>query len=537
MRGLVASLLLLGVASADPLPARKVTGKASDYCNTNPTKCVRAQDINGILDALSGAGDAISGAKVQASGSTTPRTLEVRFAEIVDCMDHGCVADSTTDNTSTLTAMFTRLGPSFRGQVFIPYGVKFDVPTVYAAAPIGAKIIDESAVYFYQGAWHPKYRIHFTNDGDPTANEDATDVVASGHHPAMMLLNLGTAGTTSAKLRYGSRLWGFGLTGNQMRVSFQELVSVDSTFITNPGRWIYQLRLLTPLGGSLGVPQATGTGNIRAWAAGDTYSAGQYTVGGVDADHPTGVNRYWTAAGGTTGATPPTHTAGSVSDGGVTWTYKGPATTDTTVYELSEDGRLGLGGAGADPTKHENLVVGSQDSGDTTTTVISRNTATSSTASVRVDARDSGGTSRQTDLSQQGAAAYLADPVNSITYATMSGQYGFALYTPPSLILSSADVSSTATPPASTALVMLTNASGVAKNVTDFILPTDPSTGVARVNGLIMVRFNVSTITLVHGSGLSLKGDASVTPAAGSIMTFIKHQSISSDWFEVSRNF
>lgn len=34
-----------------------------------------------------------------------------------------------------------------------------------------------------------------------------------------------------------------------------------------------------------------------------------------------GLNIYYTTAGGTTGGTAPTHTSGSVSDGGVTWTY------------------------------------------------------------------------------------------------------------------------------------------------------------------------------------------------------------------------
>lgn len=50
-------------------------------------------------------------------------------------------------------------------------------------------------------------------------------------------------------------------------------------------------------------------------------------------------NYYQTTAGGTTGATPPTHTSGSVSDGGVTWAYyNGPYTqfladTDSTIFD------------------------------------------------------------------------------------------------------------------------------------------------------------------------------------------------------------
>ena len=51
----------------------------------------------------------------------------------------------------------------------------------------------------------------------------------------------------------------------------------------------------------------------RTWATGVLYSANSYTFYNG--------NYYQTTAGGTTGATPHTHTSGSVSDGGVTWTY------------------------------------------------------------------------------------------------------------------------------------------------------------------------------------------------------------------------
>ena len=59
-------------------------------------------------------------------------------------------------------------------------------------------------------------------------------------------------------------------------------------------------------------------------------------------------NYYQTNAGGTTGGTPPTHTSGSASDGGVTWDYyNGPysefrADTDTSIFQekLLEQGVL-----------------------------------------------------------------------------------------------------------------------------------------------------------------------------------------------------
>ena len=56
------------------------------------------------------------------------------------------------------------------------------------------------------------------------------------------------------------------------------------------------------------------------WTTGTVYSANAYTFYNG--------NYYQTTAGGTSGATPPTHTSGSVSDGGVTWTYYNGAYSD-----------------------------------------------------------------------------------------------------------------------------------------------------------------------------------------------------------------
>jgi hypothetical protein len=56
------------------------------------------------------------------------------------------------------------------------------------------------------------------------------------------------------------------------------------------------------------------------WAASTAYASNAYTFYNG--------NYYQTTAGGTSGATPPTHTSGSVSDGGVTWTYYNGAYSD-----------------------------------------------------------------------------------------------------------------------------------------------------------------------------------------------------------------
>lgn len=61
----------------------------------------------------------------------------------------------------------------------------------------------------------------------------------------------------------------------------------------------------------------------RTWAESQIYSAGAYTFYNG--------NYYLTAAGGSTGATAPTHTTGSASDGTVTWAYYDGAYEDFTA--------------------------------------------------------------------------------------------------------------------------------------------------------------------------------------------------------------
>jgi hypothetical protein len=78
----------------------------------------------------------------------------------------------------------------------------------------------------------------------------------------------------------------------------------------------------------------------RTWVTSTAFPANSYCIYNG--------NYYTTTAGGTTGATAPTHTSGSVSDGSVTWTYYNGiydqfrADTDTSIFQekLLEQGIL-----------------------------------------------------------------------------------------------------------------------------------------------------------------------------------------------------
>lgn len=87
--------------------------------------------------------------------------------------------------------------------------------------------------------------------------------------------------------------------------------------------------------------------NLTAWATGQTISLNdkRYASNGFV---------YQAASAGTTGATEPTHTTGSVSDGGVSWTYLGKSDSTSEYDEVAAishdmgdcDFRLDISGGG-----------------------------------------------------------------------------------------------------------------------------------------------------------------------------------------------
>ena len=64
----------------------------------------------------------LSDGLVTATGSTTPRTLADRFAEIINVKDHGAVGNGVADDTAAIQAALTAV-PSGGAEVFFPNGV------------------------------------------------------------------------------------------------------------------------------------------------------------------------------------------------------------------------------------------------------------------------------------------------------------------------------------------------------------------------------------------------------------------------------
>lgn len=106
--------------------------------------------------------------------------------------------------------------------------------------------------------------------------------------------------------------------------------SVDST-VARPNLFDYGL-----FSGNAGT-NGTGSNSAPSWITATVYAAGALSLNGG--------NAYTTAAGGTSGATAPTHTSGSASDGGVIWDHvgTGAVTGPATGWTVKRNAGAGTG--------------------------------------------------------------------------------------------------------------------------------------------------------------------------------------------------
>lgn len=195
----------------------------------------------------------------------------------INLINHGIVADGTTDQTTALIALFEGEFLDYRGKLHIPYNTKFDTLSVYPKIPIGVVLWDESQINYSNTTGYKNKFINIVSS-DRT-NDDTGLHITSGHHPALFLNNLGTAkeedgtSTPSSIERKTSILFGGGIKTNKNPL----LGNIFQHYVSN-NKWVMGFR------------------NYTKFLAPDT-------------------------------------------------------TTDSTIFQLDEDGNLCIGqGAGADPT-------------------------------------------------------------------------------------------------------------------------------------------------------------------------------------------
>lgn len=265
---------------------------------------------------------------------TVARTQQSKNEDTIDMRDLGLVVDGLTDQTSALVSKLTALGSAgFRGWIKIPYNTKFTVATVYAAVPTGVILEDESSINWGQPpTYKNKFRIMYSGD---LVADDTQQIIGSGHHPALMLLNMGTAGSGAAASRYATLLHGVGkdAAGDPLLGWITQYAKAPSS-----NKWRISHRLETPY--------LVAMGNPSAWTTGQVVAAGSYRTSD-------GGKVYKTTAGGTCGVTAPTGTGTAINDGAVLWDYVQAAIAiDSTRWDMDEDANTGQYGPAASDVTH-----------------------------------------------------------------------------------------------------------------------------------------------------------------------------------------
>lgn len=422
----------------------------------------------------------------------------------INVVDRGCVADGVTDNTTALTDLFSDLGASFTGVIYIPYGVKYNFNTVAPLAPIRAVIEDQSSINGWDTIGFRQKIVGYWETGDPTAVVDLNPVVSSGHNAGLWLENRGTSGSVSGDSRVAYLGWSSGRfeTGEAGIRSMSKFEWKKGQF--RPDLWELHLRKYATWAAK----------DYEIWATGKAFSTGDYTI--------TSGRTYVAASTGTAGSTQPTHTSGTVSDGGVNWTYVETA-QDKFVFGVDEHGRLSVN-SGATAGYTFRFKQSTEDSENLLASFES--TGTNKTVSLRLNGTDGSGT--------QNAGPFLRASTTGLL-ELFNGAGTMRLW---SADADSFDIGSlgrrevvavdgdTTPSVAGAGVLVLANTSATSITTLDDAANTQE----------VMLIFENSNTTLVHSANFVLKGGVNVTPATRNIIVMKKY-SRSSVWIEVSRNF
>ena len=232
------------------------------------------------------------------------------------------------DNTRAVIDAAKSLGKSGRGLVRIPYGVIYDRSAVQESSdvPVEAVFEDQSLV---NGGYPGANVIGYFDKGDPTASYDYSLMVSSGHNAAIVLDNSGLAGSASAKNKVAALYW---TGGNMVKGALPKLRrNIGCVEFSLYGeRWALAMRKLAP---SAALAGTLPNGGYWRWKQGENVNTGEYCF-----HH---FRFYKASSSGKTGSSPPTHTAGINSDGGIDWEYV-DFNYDATVFRIDDLGRIGI---------------------------------------------------------------------------------------------------------------------------------------------------------------------------------------------------
>ncbi|MCA3173496.1 MAG: hypothetical protein ING25_10650 [Burkholderiales bacterium] len=413
---------------------------------------------------------------LQAGANAQARTVQSKLRDVIDIRDFDITPDGVTDRTAAINAVTAALGAaSYRGTLVIPAGTKFNTDTVFAAVPTGVMLdITDSVNWGQPPGYRNRFRMLYSSD---LVNDDTQQIIASNHHPAMMLLNTGTAASVAASSRYGTILHGVGkdVDGDPMLGWFQQFAKHPSL-----NKWRISWRLNTPYNVAIANP--------TYWASAQVVPAGAYRISD-------GGKVYQTTAGGTCGGTAPTGTGSGINDGGVLWNYVQAAIgIDSTRMDLDEDANSGFYG----PSSVRMTFNGNGREHYFEVDPVSQD----------VVWRDN---SRSTDLWRSSTANGLRtgriQSLNRVN-TTVSATGAITLLAP---------------------LHTLT-ASGGPWDITDLTLPA------GQTSGMVTLWFLTANLTLKNNANIVTRTGADIVSAPSMMVTLYKDTAISGSWIVMSKN-
>jgi len=440
-----------------------------------------------------------------AGSGAVARSAASKFVDIPSVVDYGAVADGTTDNTASILAAAVSSG---RKLLLIPYNVKYNRSTLLASVtlPDDVVFIDWSGINDFSAAGETTK--HFGIVSRDSAPDDTHFAVDSGHHAIINLNNFGTAGTTSATERKATLVWSSGQfsLGSSNKLGFRGAALEQFTKETGSNYWVKGLRSLAPW--------VAISGNYERWSSGQVIAAvGVYRTSSDE--------HYVSASTGTTGATAPSHTSGTVSDGGVDWTWVDSA--DRTVWAIREDGRAGIGTSFGVTWRHKvsdvDAVGGYSFEGEAT--------GASKPAEFKLIPTDAASAVLPTP--------YLRADSNGLNVMRSDGATHICRFTDAEGMIARELV-----------LVFTSNAStGATPSVDGISVLSVENSGATTITGFaggsegqfIHLYFLNANTTLQTSATFTLTGSVDVTPTAGSVVTMMKvPPSITNRWVEVSRS-
>lgn len=428
---------------------------------------------------------------------------QFKIAGTATALMYGAVADGSTDNSSLIL-----IATAAEDYLVIPYNVKFDPQTVLATLPTDTVLLDLSGINSFSAAGETNKEFGIFSKDE--AVSDTHWAIGSDHHAVLQLNNHGGGGSTSATERKASLLWATGKLENGDADKLGWRGAAIKQFTKGSGDyWVETIRSLAPWDAI--------AADYERWLTSEVIGAtGIYRVNGT--------NHYVSASTGTTGATAPTHTSGTVSDGAVDWTWVDAA--DRTVYQIDEYGRVLIGTGSAGYTFFHKVSATDPSTGNYTSKRAAR--GASKVLTDRMYPTDSGGNEVAIPFLRGAEGVFQVMKSDASTHIVeFSDDDGLTLRENARTWSAAADRDAT---PSVDGIATLYTANTVATSITAL---DDGDNG--QVVDLVIKDTNT---TLVNSSTLMLTGGTNVTtPAVYSVVTFQKvPTSISDRWIEIGRS-